>query len=75
MRPQPLIAAEDVEATSRWYQKLLGCQSAHGGPEYERLEYTSATERQIHRGNIDHLYAQTFDACKKLVGIGDRSLG
>ena len=25
----------DVEASSRWYQHLLGCQSAHGGPVYE----------------------------------------
>jgi hypothetical protein len=31
MRPQPLIAVTDVEASSRWYQRLLGCQSAHGG--------------------------------------------
>ena len=31
MRPQPLIAVLDVEASSRWYQRLLGCQSAHGG--------------------------------------------
>lgn len=37
MRPQPLIACRDVEASSRWYQRLLGCKSAHGGPEYERL--------------------------------------
>ena len=37
MRPQPLIAVRDVEATSRWYQRLLGCESAHGGAEYERL--------------------------------------
>ena len=38
MRPQPLIAVTDVEASSRWYQRLLGCRSAHGGSEYERLE-------------------------------------
>jgi hypothetical protein len=37
MRPQPLIAVTDVEASSRWYQRLLGCRSAHGGAEYERL--------------------------------------
>ncbi len=36
MRPQPLIAVKDVEASSRWYQRLLGCRSAHGGREYER---------------------------------------
>jgi catechol 2,3-dioxygenase-like lactoylglutathione lyase family enzyme len=37
MRPQPLIAVRDVEASSRWYQRLLGCASGHGGPEYEQL--------------------------------------
>jgi catechol 2,3-dioxygenase-like lactoylglutathione lyase family enzyme len=37
MRSQPLITCRDVEASSRFYQKLLGCASAHGGVEYERL--------------------------------------
>jgi hypothetical protein len=26
-----------VAASSRWYQQLLGCESGHGGSEYERL--------------------------------------
>ena len=30
MQPQPLIAVRDVEASSRWYQELLGCPSCHG---------------------------------------------
>jgi len=37
MRPQPLICVSDVEASSRWYQHVLGCESDHGGPNYERL--------------------------------------
>ena len=37
MKPQPLIAVSDVEASSRWYQRLLGCASGHGGTEYEQL--------------------------------------
>ncbi len=37
MKPQPLIAVRDVEASSRWYQQLLGCKSGHGGGEYEQL--------------------------------------
>ena len=36
MHPQPLICATDVEASSRWYQQLLGIRSDHGGPHYER---------------------------------------
>lgn len=37
MQPQPLIAVRDVEASSRWYQRLLGCKSGHGGAQYEQL--------------------------------------
>ncbi|MBI1248859.1 VOC family protein [bacterium] len=37
MKPQPMIVVHDVEASSRWYQQLLGCQSAHGGKEYEMI--------------------------------------
>lgn len=37
MRAQPLIVCRDVQASSRFYQTLLGCKSAHGGAEYERL--------------------------------------
>ncbi len=37
MKPQPLIAVSDVEASSRWYQELLGGKSGHGGAEYEQV--------------------------------------
>jgi catechol 2,3-dioxygenase-like lactoylglutathione lyase family enzyme len=37
MDAQPLIVVRDVEASSRWYQAVLGLVSAHGGREYERL--------------------------------------
>lgn len=48
MRPQPLIAVRDVEASSRWYQRLLSCESAHGGPEYERLVFDGELILQLH---------------------------
>ena len=54
MRPQPLIAVTDVEASSRWYQRLLGCQSAHGGAEYERLVSGDALILQLHRFDVAH---------------------
>ena len=54
MRPQPLIAVTDVEASSRWYQRLLGCQSAHGGAEYERLVSNGALILQLHRFEVEH---------------------
>lgn len=54
MRPQPLIAVTDVEASSRWYQQVLGCQSAHGGPEYEKLVSKGVLILQVHRFEVGH---------------------
>ena len=54
MRPQPLIAVTDVEASSRWYQRLLNCQSAHGGAEYDRLVSDGALILQLHRFDVAH---------------------
>ena len=54
MRPQPLIAVGDVEASSRWYQYLLGAQSAHGGPNYERLEVGGDLILQLHNWEVEH---------------------
>lgn len=48
MQPQPLIAVRDVEASSRWYQRLLGAESAHGGREYERLTVNGQLVLQLH---------------------------
>ena len=53
MRPQPLICVNDVEASSRWYQRLLGCESAHGGPNYERLTADGRLVLQLHRWDRD----------------------
>ncbi len=55
MEPQPLIAVADVEASSLWYQRLLGCESGHGGPDYERLVSDGRLILQLHRwGAHDH---------------------
>ncbi len=54
MRPQPLIAVKDVEASSRWYQRLLGCRSDHGGPAYERLVCDGQLILQLHDWNVEH---------------------
>lgn len=71
MRPQPLIAVADVEATSRWYQHLLGCQSAHGGPEYERLVSPDGTLiLQLHHWGVDHHHGPIGDPHSKPYGNG-----
>jgi len=54
-RPQPLIAVRDVPASSRWYQRLLGGASAHGGREYEQLVDAAGTLiLQLHAWDAHH---------------------
>lgn len=53
MQPQPMIAVRDVEATSRWYQDMLGLASGHGGPDYEQLLAGSEMVLQLHRWEPD----------------------
>ena len=70
MRPQPLIAVRDVEASSRWYQRLLGARSDHGGAEYERLVAPAgkgAPERlilQLHGWEVEHDHGHIGDEAK-----------
>lgn len=61
MRPQPLIAVRDVEASSRWYQRLLGCRSDHGGSEYERLTADGVLILQLHRWEVEHHHVPIGD--------------
>ncbi|CAN7448963.1 VOC family protein [Pseudoduganella sp. LjRoot289] len=49
MQAQPLIAVSDVEASSRWYQMVLGCRSGHGGKDYEQLMFGEHMILQLHR--------------------------
>jgi len=68
MRPQPLIAVDDVEASSRWYCELLGCRSGHGGPAYDRLLADGELILQLHHWDA-HEHPHLGDA-KKLRGNG-----
>jgi catechol 2,3-dioxygenase-like lactoylglutathione lyase family enzyme len=71
MRPQPLISVSDVEASSRWYQSLLGCKSAHGGPDYERLvDGAGALILQLHRWEVEHHHGAIGDPEKRPYGNG-----
>src|SRR5579859_280904 len=70
MRPQPFIAVTDVEASSRWYQRLLGCQSAHGGAEYERLVSDNVLILQLHSFEVEHHHGLIVDPDDKPYGNG-----
>ena len=70
MRPQPLIAVGDVEASSRWYQRLLHCESAHGGPEYERLVSGNQLILQLHKWEVEHHHGPIGNPDAKPYGNG-----
>ena len=48
MQAQPLIAVRDVQASSLWYQAVLGCESGHGGSEYEQMVCQGRMILQLH---------------------------
>ena len=70
MRPQPLISVTDVEASSRWYQRLLGCQSDHGGKEYERLVSNGQLVLQLHHFGVEHDHGPIGNRDDKPYGNG-----
>ena len=43
-----MIAVRDVQASSGWYQTVLGLRSGHGGPEYEQLMAADRMVLQLH---------------------------
>lgn len=67
MRAQPMLQVSDVEASSRWYQRILGLTSGHGGPDYEMLfegtPFSTPLALQLHRWNADeHGFGDDPDA-------------
>ena len=50
MKTEVMLFVRDVEASSLWYQKLLGARSGHGGREYEMILSPEGTLLfQLHR--------------------------
>jgi predicted enzyme related to lactoylglutathione lyase len=66
---QPLIAVRDVEASSRWYQTLLGLRGDHGGPHYERLLSGTSLVLQLHEWETEHDHGRIGDPGRE-VGNG-----
>ncbi len=64
MNSQPLICVRDVEAASRWYQKLLGLRSGHGGPHYEQLLLGDRLIMQLHQWDVRHHHGAIGDPGK-----------
>lgn len=60
-QPQTMLSVADVEAASRWYQRLLGLISDHGGPDYERLLADGTLVLQLHRMDVAHHHGTIGD--------------
>ena len=59
-----------VKASSLWYQRLLDCQSGHGGTEYERLVSNGVLILQLHRFEVDHHHGAIGNPDDKPYGNG-----
>jgi predicted enzyme related to lactoylglutathione lyase len=66
----PLICVRDVESSSRWYQRLLGCESGHGGIEYERLNSNGRLILQLHNWDVEHQHGRLGDPELRPYGNG-----
>jgi catechol 2,3-dioxygenase-like lactoylglutathione lyase family enzyme len=62
--PQPMLCVRDVPKASRWYQRVLDAQSAHGGDEYERLEVDGILILQLHALEEEHHHGALADPSK-----------
>lgn len=69
MQPQPMITVQDVPASSRWYQTVLGLQSGHGGPEYEQLLSGGRMVMQLHHWDA-HEHPHLGDPASRPYGNG-----
>ena len=55
MKIEPLIVVNDVQLSSKFYQNILLCESAHGGDEYEMLAFDGRLVLQLHSKDVhDH---------------------
>jgi catechol 2,3-dioxygenase-like lactoylglutathione lyase family enzyme len=70
MRNQTLIAVTDVEASSRWYQRLLGFTSGHGGRAYEQLLWQGEIVMQLHSFDVEHHHGRIGNPDDRPYGNG-----
>lgn len=68
--PQPLICVTDVEASSRWYQCLLACRSAHGGKQYDQLVKNGHLVLQLHSFEVEHHHGPIGNPAEQPYGNG-----
>lgn len=64
--PQPMIVVRDVEASSRFYQRVLGAESGHGGREYEQIVAGGEIVLQLHDVDVEDHHGRLSDADQPL---------
>jgi len=65
-----MICVSDVEASSRWYQRLLGLKSGHGGGHYEQLVRDGELFLQLHSFEAAHHHGRIGNPDDRPYGNG-----
>jgi catechol 2,3-dioxygenase-like lactoylglutathione lyase family enzyme len=71
MKVDVMLFVRDVEASSRWYQELLGAKSGHGGAEYEMIvDHDDTLLFQLHQlEGEEHSADSLADEDKRGAGV------
>jgi catechol 2,3-dioxygenase-like lactoylglutathione lyase family enzyme len=56
-----MLVVRDVEASSRFYQQVLGAESGHGGDEYEQIVSEAEILLQLHGVDVEHHHGSLAD--------------
>lgn len=68
MPARVMLVVRDVEASSRWYQQLLGATSGHGGDQFEMIMRDGDIELMLHHSDIDEHPVIPYPAAGPLGG-------
>jgi len=52
MPARVMLVVRDVQASSRWYQRLLGASSGHGGDQFEMVMRDGDIELMLHHSDV-----------------------
>jgi catechol 2,3-dioxygenase-like lactoylglutathione lyase family enzyme len=70
MKLRPMLQVADVEASSRWYQNVLGLTSGHGGAEFEMLMHGDDHLLNLHRLDAhEHGFATPASGSTRGAGV------
>ncbi len=56
-----MLVVRDVEASSRFYQQVLGAESGHGGNEYEQIVAGGEIVLQLHDADVEDHHGRLSD--------------